>query len=115
MMAAGLSQPITRAHQGEAAMQGLFAQIQDAVKAIQTRWNGQPQVGIILGTGLGGLGEEIEKEAALPYRHLPHFLESTAPSHTGQLLCGKLGGKTVLAMEGRFHAYEGYSLQQITF
>jgi purine-nucleoside phosphorylase len=100
---------------GRLVMQGLYEQIQDALRAIQGRWNGKPQVGIILGTGLGGLAEEIEKEITLPYRELPHFLESTAPSHTGQLLCGKLGGKTVVAMEGRFHAYEGYSLQQITF
>jgi purine-nucleoside phosphorylase len=106
---------LTTAAEGKPAMQGVYEQIQDAAKAIQGRWNGRPTVGVILGTGLGGLAEEIEKEAALPYSQVPHFLESTAPSHAGQLIFGKLGGKTIMAMEGRFHAYEGYSLQQITF
>jgi purine-nucleoside phosphorylase len=96
-------------------MQQLFDRIQEAKKAIQSEWTGRPRVGIILGTGLGGLTEDIRAQAALPYSQVPHFPASTAPSHAGRLVGGLLGGKTVLAMEGRFHFYEGYSLQQITF
>ena len=93
----------------------LYEQIQDAVAAIRTRWSGAPTVAIILGTGLGKLAEQIQDTTKIPYEDLPHFPRSTAPSHKGQLVCGTLGGKTVVAMEGRFHHYEGYSLQQITF
>ncbi len=95
-------------------MAELYDQIQEAKKTIQARWKGNPQVGIILGTGLGGLVEEIETEAALNYGDIPHFPVSTAPGHAGRLVCGRLAGKSVVAMEGRFHFYEGYSLQQIT-
>ncbi|MBI3823299.1 MAG: purine-nucleoside phosphorylase [Planctomycetes bacterium] len=93
----------------------LYDQIQDATKLIQSRWAGQPAVGIILGTGLGGLAEEITDAVKIPYGDIPHFPVSTVESHAGRLVCGKLGGKNVLAMEGRFHFYEGYSLKQITF
>jgi purine-nucleoside phosphorylase len=93
----------------------LYDMIQDAAAAIRSRWNGSPSVGLILGTGLGKFGEEIEKEAVIPYNQIPHFPESTVITHTGQLLCGRLAGQTVVAMEGRFHAYEGYTLKQITF
>lgn len=96
-------------------MAELFDQIEEARKSIRARWSGQPRVGIILGTGLGGLAEEIEAEATIPYQEIPHFPVSTVQSHAGRLVCGKLAGKTVMAMEGRFHAYEGYSLKQITF
>jgi purine-nucleoside phosphorylase len=92
----------------------LFDQIQEATAAVRARWKGTPKVGIILGTGLGNLVEEIAAEATFPYGDIPHFPVSTAPTHKGQLVCGKLAGKTVVAMEGRFHFYEGYSLQQIT-
>jgi purine-nucleoside phosphorylase len=95
-------------------MPELFDQIQEAAQTIRARWSGQPVVGIILGTGLGGLVEEIEAEATFPYADIPHFPVSTAPTHKGQLVCGKLAGKTVVAMEGRFHLYEGYTPQQIT-
>jgi purine-nucleoside phosphorylase len=93
----------------------LYDQIQDAQQYVQARWQGKPRVGIILGTGLGGLVEEIAADVALPYGDIPHFPVSTVASHAGRLVCGTLGGKTVMAMEGRFHFYEGYSLQQITF
>ena len=92
----------------------LYDQIQEAATAIRTKWAGKPKVGIILGTGLGGLVEEVQVEASIPYGEIPHFPVSTAPSHKGRLVCGQLSGKTVMAMEGRFHYYEGYSLQQIT-
>lgn len=96
-------------------MLDLYEKIQEAQQAIRSQWVGQPRVGIILGTGLGGLAEDITTEATLPYEQIPHFPKSTVTSHTGQLVCGKLAGKTVVAMEGRFHFYEGYTLQQITF
>jgi len=96
-------------------MLDLYDKIQEAVAFVRKNWNGQPRVGMILGTGLGNLGQEIRKEAVIPYGQIPHFLESTVITHAGNLLCGELAGQTVLAMEGRFHAYEGYSLQLITF
>jgi purine-nucleoside phosphorylase len=96
-------------------MSGLYERIEEARQAIRSRWPGQPRIGIILGTGLGGLAGDIQAEATFSYAELPHFPHSTAPSHAGRLVCGKLGGKTVMAMEGRFHFYEGYSLKQITF
>ena len=95
-------------------MPELYDQIQEAKRAIQAQWSGSPHVGIILGTGLGGLAEDIAAEAAIPYQAIPHFPHSTAPTHAGRLVCGQLAGKPVLAMEGRFHFYEGYSLQEIT-
>ena len=96
-------------------MIALFDQIQEAAAFIRTKWQGTPLVGIILGTGLGKLVEDIDAEVTLPYQDIPHFPRSTAPSHKGQLVCGTLAGKPVMAMEGRFHFYEGYRLQQITF
>jgi purine-nucleoside phosphorylase len=96
-------------------MAELYEQIQETKRAIEAKWKGRPRVGIILGTGLGGLTEDIRSEATIPYRDLPDFPISTVPSHSNRLVCGQLGGKTVVAMEGRFHFYEGYSLQQITF
>ena len=96
-------------------MPELFDQIQDATTFLVTRWAGKPKVGIILGTGLGGLTQEIADRVEIPYGEIPHFPVSTVHSHKGQLVCGTLGGKPVMAMEGRFHYYEGYTLQQITF
>jgi purine-nucleoside phosphorylase len=96
-------------------MPELYEQIQEAQQTIVSRWPGKPRFGIILGTGLGGLAEEIQAEAVFAYKDIPHFPVSTAPSHASRLVCGKLAGKSVMAMEGRFHAYEGYTLQQITF
>lgn len=93
----------------------MYDQIQEAKRAVESRWKGKPRVGIILGTGLGGLAEDIKAEASFPYEDIPHFPRSTVKSHAGRLVCGGLGGKTVMAMEGRFHFYEGYNLKQITF
>jgi purine-nucleoside phosphorylase len=95
-------------------MLDLFQKIEEAVSAIQEKWDKTPKVGIILGTGLGGLVEEIEEEASLEYEEIPNFPSSTATSHRGRLVCGTLCGLPVVAMEGRFHMYEGYSLKQIT-
>ncbi|MGB7343729.1 MAG: purine-nucleoside phosphorylase [Pirellulaceae bacterium] len=95
-------------------MLDLYDKIQDAVKEIQIEFSATPRVGIILGTGLGGLVDEIEIEAAIDYADIPHFPTSTATSHRGRLVCGTLAGVPVVAMEGRFHMYEGYPLKQIT-
>jgi len=96
-------------------MRDLTTRIDQAVDVVRNHWSGEPRVGIILGTGLGGIAKQIETQAKLDYEAIPHFPVSTAVSHAGQLVCGKLEGVDVLAMEGRFHAYEGYSHQQITF
>lgn len=96
-------------------MTALFDHIQESAAALRQRWAGTPRVGIVLGTGLGGLASEIDAQATIPYEELPHFPKSTVQSHKGQLVCGTLEGQTVMAMEGRFHFYEGYSLQQISF
>jgi purine-nucleoside phosphorylase len=96
-------------------MPDLFEQIAEAQQAIQTRWSGQPTIGIILGTGLGALAQDIQSDARIPYPELPHFPQSTVLGHAGELVCGRLGGRTVVTMSGRFHSYEGYSLRQITF
>ena len=95
-------------------MLDLFDKINDAVEAIRQQWTETPRAGIILGTGLGGFVDEIEVEAAIDYSDIPHFPVSTATSHRGRLVCGKLQGVPVVAMEGRFHLYEGYPLKQIT-
>ncbi len=96
-------------------MAALFDQIEEAAAAVRSRWPHTPAAGVILGTGLGKLTEDIRTDVVIPYEEIPHFPRSTAPSHKGQLVCGTLGGKRVLVMEGRFHFYEGYSLQQVTF
>jgi len=93
----------------------LFNQIQEAAAAVRAKWAKTPRVGIILGTGLGALAQDIAADVSLLYEEIPHFPHSTVESHAGRLVCGTLGGKAVVAMEGRFHAYEGYSLQQLTF
>jgi purine-nucleoside phosphorylase len=93
----------------------LFDRIQETTKVIRSRCVRQPRVGIILGTGLGGFVEDIQAETAISYGDLPYFPRATVATHAGRLLCGNLGSKLVVAMEGRFHFYEGYSLDQITF
>lgn len=96
-------------------MDGLWDEIQEARTWLASRWSATPRVGLILGTGLGGLATRIKTDVAIPYAEIPHFPHSTAPSHAGKLLCGTLEGVPVMAMEGRFHYYEGYSLRQVTF
>jgi purine-nucleoside phosphorylase len=92
----------------------LAAQIEEASAVIRRQFPTRPKVGMILGTGLGGLVEHINVRAALDYETIPNFAVSTAVGHRGRLVCGELAGTPVVAMEGRFHAYEGYPLQQIT-
>lgn len=95
-------------------MQGLYDKIEAAAAFIRKAWKGTPHAGIILGTGLGSLVQHIQEEASLEYEEIPHFPRSTAIGHRGRLVCGKLASLPVLAMEGRFHMYEGYPLEQIT-
>ena len=92
-----------------------LARIMAAVAAIRSRHTGPSDVGIILGTGLGALAREIDVETSIDYGEIPGFPLSTVESHSGRLLFGTLGGKRVVAMQGRFHRYEGYSLQEVTF
>ncbi len=89
--------------------------VTEAAAAVRTRWSVLPRAAIILGTGLGSLAEHITVEAEWNYRDLPHFARSTADGHRGRLLAGRLADVPILAMDGRFHAYEDYSFQQITF
>ena len=79
------------------------------------RITGNPKIGIILGSGLGLLADKIEEPTVIPYSEIPHFAKSTVMGHKGNLICGRLGGKQVLAMQGRFHYYEGYAMQQVTY
>jgi len=87
----------------------------DAVRALRARTALVPDVGLILGTGLGRLADEIQIEASVPYADIPGFVRSTVESHTGRLLLGTLEGRRVAAMQGRFHRYEGYTLAQVTW
>ena len=82
---------------------------------VAERFDRAPTAAIILGTGLGGLAREMQVETAIPYAEIPGFPPPTVETHAGELLCGTLGGRTVVAMRGRFHRYEGYTLQQVTF
>lgn len=93
----------------------LYDQIQEALQFIRTKTIINPRFGIILGTGLSALADEIEVEIAIPYRDIPHFPVSTVQSHKGQLVFGTLNGQKVVAMAGRFHYYEGYSMKEVTF
>ncbi len=95
-------------------MLDLYDKIRDAQEVIKRHWDRTPTVAVVLGTGLGGLVDDIEVEAAIPYGEIPHFPQSTATSHRGRLVCGTMGGVPLVAMEGRFHMYEGYPLKQIT-
>jgi purine-nucleoside phosphorylase len=88
--------------------------IAEAAEFIREKWPTKPHAGIILGTGLGNLASAIEGPVAIPYAEIPHFPRSTAIGHKGQLVCGTLAGLPVVAMQGRFHFYEGYPAWQIT-
>lgn len=93
----------------------LFDRIQAAAKVVRQVAASKPEIGIILGTGLGGLANEIEVKTSIPYQDIPGFPLSTVESHAGRLLLGQLGKRTVVAMQGRFHRYEGYGLGEVTF
>jgi purine-nucleoside phosphorylase len=96
-------------------MTELRKQIDETVASLRARTAARPAVGIILGTGLGGLAGEIAADTVVDYDRIPHFPVSTVESHHGRLMFGTLGGKQVVAMQGRFHFYEGYTMRQVTF
>lgn len=96
-------------------MTQLRQHIDEALAVIRKHSKSTPSIGIILGTGLGGLAAEIQKEAEIDYGVIPHFPVSTVESHHGKLIFGTIAGKPIVAMQGRFHYYEAYTLQQITF
>ena len=96
-------------------MNALRPMIDEAADYLRARTSSSPRVGIILGTGLGGLVDEIEAPTVIEYSDIPHFPLSTVASHRGQLIFGTLSGVDVMVMHGRFHYYEGYTLKQVTF
>lgn len=105
--AVGLGNPALGLHASE--------RIEACAQAVRKRFARPIEAAVILGTGLGALANEIDVEATIDYHDLPNFPLSTVESHSGRLLCGTLAGRTVVAMQGRFHRYEGYTLQQVTF
>ncbi len=96
-------------------MSSLLQKIEETLSVIKKHTEEEYPVGIILGTGLGGLVKEIDIKVQIDYAQLPHFPLSTVESHHGKLIFGKIGGKNIVAMQGRFHFYEGYTMQQITY
>ena len=99
----------------EEKMEGFCRQVEEAASYVRSHLEIQPAIGLVLGTGLSGVGEAMEGAVALSYEQIPHFPVSTAPGHKGWLLCGTWAGKPLLALQGRFHLYEGYSSRQVSF
>ncbi|NIV03088.1 purine-nucleoside phosphorylase [Candidatus Saccharibacteria bacterium] len=96
-------------------MNDLRQKIDETVKHIRSHTQSSPEIGIVLGTGLGDLVNEIDKEITISYEDIPHFPVSTVEYHEGKLIFGKISDQPIVAMQGRFHYYEGYTMQQITF
>ncbi len=96
-------------------LKNMSEKIKESVDYISSLINNKPEVGIILGSGLGGLTREINIEKEIAYSNIPHFPVSTVEGHSGHLIIGKLGGRQVIAMQGRFHFYEGWSMEEIAF
>ncbi len=92
----------------------LRERVEEAVDYLRNKTDIEPRIGVILGTGLGGLANEINVRVSVPYSDIPHFPASTVDTHAGELLFGNLGGRDIVAMRGRFHYYEGHSMQDIT-
>ena len=99
---------------GREPMTDYRRKVEEAVDAVRAQWDEQPALGLILGTGLGALADEIDVEEAIPYSDLPSFPDTTVETHEGRLLLGRLEGRPVIAMHGRYHLYEGYSARQVT-
>jgi purine-nucleoside phosphorylase len=93
----------------------LFDKIQETTTFIQSKITSNPTIGIILGSGLGNLTQAVDTELEIPYTDIPHFPKSTVEGHAGKLIFGKLNGKDIMMMAGRFHFYEGYNMQEVTF
>jgi purine-nucleoside phosphorylase len=99
----------------EAVPANLYARAEEAARTIRARTSTQARIALVLGSGLGGFAEDFEEAVSLPYREIPGFVSSTAQGHVGSLVSGKVAGVPVLAMQGRVHHYEGYSLEEVTF
>ncbi len=93
----------------------MIKRIDEALEVIKKRIDRIPDVAVVLGSGLGGLADSIENPVIIPYADIPHWPKSTAPGHAGRLVAGNFGGKFVVAMQGRLHVYEGYSMDQVVF
>lgn len=93
----------------------MLNKIKETINFLQARVTLRPEVGIILGTGMGGLVDEIEMPLSIPYKTIPNFPVSTVDGHNGNLIFGKMSGKNIVAMQGRFHYYEGYTMQDLAF
>jgi len=89
--------------------------IDETVAYLRAKTDLRPEIGLVLGSGLGMLGEELEDKLCIPYGEIPHFVTSTAPGHNGRMIIGRLRGRVLLCMQGRFHYYEGYTMRQITY
>ena len=96
-------------------MSNIIEQLQETTAFIQNIYSHSPQIGIVLGSGLGNFANELMIEQEIPYDQIPHFPVSTVEGHSGKLMFGEIGGKKVVAMAGRFHFYEGYSASQVTY
>ncbi len=96
-------------------VEGLYEQIEEAREFIRKKTPVEPRFALILGTGLGGMAESITMKTAISYDEIPHFVKSTSIGHEGNFIIGELGGKSVVAMQGRLHYYEGYTMREITF
>lgn len=96
-------------------MQDIRQKVDETIQFIRTKTQAKPEIGIVLGTGLGELVNEIDQETVLSYDEIPNFALSTVEFHAGKLIFGKIAGRSVVAMQGRFHYYEGYTMQEITF
>lgn len=92
-----------------------YEKVKESADYILSRITQQPTIGIILGSGLGALGDTIEEKEVIPYKEIPGFPQSTVAGHAGNLVIGKIGGQTVAAMQGRFHYYEGFELKEVTY
>src|ERR1700721_2121621 len=96
-------------------MERILEKITDAVDYLRMKGFKDAGVGVVLGTGLGSFVSQLSIDHRIPYEDIPHFPHSTVESHKGQLIAGRLGAQNVIVLQGRFHYYEGYSMQQITF
>ena len=101
-------------HNGREPIMEYRRKVEDAVDAVRREWDERPALGLILGTGLGALAGEIDVEESIPYSDLPSFPDATVETHEGRLLLGRLDGYPIIAMQGRYHLYEGYSPRQVT-
>ncbi|HNX85496.1 MAG TPA: purine-nucleoside phosphorylase [Bacteroidales bacterium] len=93
----------------------MLKNLKETIDFLKSRIHDQPEVGIILGTGLGGLSKEIAIDTSIPYKDIPHFPVSTVDGHSGRLIFGTMSGRKIVAMQGRFHYYEGYTMKELTF